>query len=404
MSRTLTAQIKAMSPFERLAFYIGLQKAANNSRVASQKANLRLAARHVYAFLDGPDMDIMLRLQVLEGVATGKVGQGKWWRQGRRGLSQAKDALAGQPVDPSWFSTGNTGMISKVIAMMRAAYKGWSSRYTIIKEVDNLVANLVMGLGAADTPMRQGPIALQVGAKNSGLRKGVLSGSESPTDAAGPIGKLAVKKIGDEVRQHEQSTTTDQLEEGGSVYDYTQSGGADLFSVLADLVSDPRSPIQGLLQKTFERELGAGKWADIAADYTGRTLRGEKIKKGDMAAEYGMAAGTFSKILRTKVKPAIESLKNNRSFREQVMDIAEREMRGRYASPKTANDPHVFKLLRQLEDVSMGLDMLPRTRSISRDTVQKIQTFQKAAFAVSEAVSSDLSVRLAGSRGRLKVR
>ena len=330
MSHKLTAaKIQNMSPYSRLGLYVRLRQASGNRRLASsERSGYRTAARYVLGSLNNAAYDIMIRLQVLEGVYKGtsamKPAGGTWYRQDRRGLAAARDAFAGTDIDPSWLSPGNTGMIGKIIGMIGRAHKSWSSQYTMHKDVDDMIADMIMGLGSTGVPMPQGPVAIQLGARNPAINKGITSGKETPKNTAGPLGKMYVQKMGD-LREIDKNQAPNVTETGSSIFDRMQSGEADLFEVLTDLLSDPRSPVKGLIEKHFRAALkGDGKWADIAAEWFMLQLNGVKVKNQDLAKKHGMEPGTYSSILKRKVKPAIAVLKKNQQFQNQVMTLAER--------------------------------------------------------------------------------
>jgi hypothetical protein len=131
MSQTITAAtIRKQAFSDRLGLYVALRRAALNPKLdKGYKRSLKLAARWVIGSVDNADYDIMARLQLLEG-ATGSVTLGKnagtWWKKGRRGLKDATDAYVGTDLDPSWLSTQNTGMIGKVLGMIRQRFNSVS--------------------------------------------------------------------------------------------------------------------------------------------------------------------------------------------------------------------------------------------------------------------------------------
>jgi len=98
-------------------------------------------------------------------------------------------------------------------------------------------------------------------------------------------------------------------------------------AILMDALQDPSSPIRALIHKALKAKLGDGKWADVGMTYLEALGNEEQINKGEMAAQFGMAGGTFSKILREKVYPAIESVQHDRQVQDALLEYTERMQR-----------------------------------------------------------------------------
>jgi len=74
------------------------------------------------------------------------------------------------------------------------------------------------------------------------------------------------------------------------------------------------------------------------------------------------------------------------------MNKLSRILREEGLTKKANRDPHAEKILRQLESLSMDIDMLIRTRDLSRETERAISAFLKASFDVGEGIQDDLGI------------
>jgi hypothetical protein len=184
-----------------------------------------------------------------------------------------------------------------------------------------------MGLGVTLNPLPGGPIFVSTGAKNTGLARDIKSGGATPRSAAGIVGKMVTDKIHKDYRNlGDRQRGTNVTETGESVFDRMTGSPKDFFEVLADLLGDARSPVHGIIKRRFDSELGSGKWADIATELFTAELSGQRVVKQDLAAKHDMAPGTLSKVIRTKVKPAVDKLKRDKRFKDEISDIAESAM------------------------------------------------------------------------------
>ena len=123
MSRSITAALSKMAMEDRLPLFFRLRKSSLDTRFAAEVRSMyRVAARLVWASFDNAAYDMMYRLQVLEAVHTGDAEDLRWWRRPRQGMKAARDAFEGTNIKEEWLSMGNTGMVSKIEAMIRRGY------------------------------------------------------------------------------------------------------------------------------------------------------------------------------------------------------------------------------------------------------------------------------------------
>lgn len=338
--RNLTAAaLQKLAFADRLPLVLQLRKASLNPALTpGQRAVYRLAARYILGNTDSPAYDLLARLQILEGVS-GIVSlkpmvAGPWSKNPRVGVKAALDHFAETAINPEWFSLRNTGLISKIRGMVRQEYSKWTRGREVHFDPDDIIQNGLMGLTKdGEGQLAQGPLCIQFGHSNPGVKKAIPEGRVTPTDVAGIIGKFFVQKVSDQFQRadKERAPTEDAL--GQNIFDQQVSAQPAEEDILANALSDPHNPIRKIVFEALQRKLGEGKWAEIGLAFLTAQANGEEVNKGEMAAQYGMAGGTFSKILREKVHPALEAVKKDSRIQDLLEDYADR-MRGRYAGKR----------------------------------------------------------------------
>jgi len=334
MSQNMTAaDIANLVYEERLPLILQFRRASLDATVSvPQRLMFRLAVRYLRGNLDRPAYDLLARLQVLEG-ASGIVTlkpmiAGPWSKNPRQGVKAAQDHFSGTDIDPEWFSLGNTGMISKVRGMIRQEYSKWTRGREVHFDPDDILQNGLMGLQKdGEGQLSQGPLFIQFGHFNPGVRKAIPEGRVSPTDIAGIVGKFFVQKVSDQFQMMDRTRAFSEDASGRNILEQQQHGQRDLMDILADALSDPNSQVRGLIFTHLKSKLGEDKWAEMALVFLTAQANGEEVNKREMAAEYGMAGGTFSKVLRELVYPALESIRRNPQIQDALGDYAERMQR-----------------------------------------------------------------------------
>lgn len=395
MSRPLTAALSKMALEERLELYFRLRASSLDTRFAHDiRSMYRVAARTVWSSIDHPMYDMMYRLQVLEGAYSGSATNLKWWRNPPRGMAAAQDAFSGKNVHPDWFSTGKTGLLGVLNALVKREYQSWARQYAGMRNTwEDIMQNAIAGIGISlddeglPKPMPGGPIAGQVGAKNSGVQKDILSG-KPPKAVAGNIAKQVAKKIGDEVTSMDKQRGHNVTPEGDDLLERSDTSltrsTRDFYEVLADLIGEPRSPVAKMFKQALERILGGqGKWAELAFEI----LTGQLTGSGDFsygwkqrwAERYEMAPGTFSKVLRTQVEPAIKKVKEDKALLGSIRAEVDAYMRGRMASTKQANSTGMVFLAsrvdpRKLAQVKKALSGDVQSSKLLREVQRELLT------------------------------
>ncbi len=334
MSRNLTAaDTQKLASSERLPLIVQLRRAALDPSISlEQRAINRLAARYVRGNVDSAGYDLLARLQILEGasgIATLKpMVAGPWSKNPRQGVKAAQEHFAGTDINPEWFSLGNTGLISKIRGMVRQEFSKWTRGREVHFDADDIIQNGLMGLTKdGEGQLSQGPLCIQFGHLNAGVRRAIPDGKASPSDVAGIVGKYFVQKVADQFQSIDKSRAPTEDATGKSVLDQQERGTRSHAAILMDALQDPNSPVRALIYKALKAKLGEGKWADVGMTYIEALGNEESINKGEMAAKFDMAGGTFSKILREKVYPAIEAVQNDRQVQDALRDYTEKMQR-----------------------------------------------------------------------------
>lgn len=334
MSRSLTAaDTQKMAFVDRLPLIVALRRASLDQRMSSdQRAIHRVAARYVRGNVDSAGYDLLARLQILEGasgiVTLKPMVAGPWSKSPRQGVKAAQEHFAGTDISPDWFSLGNTGLISKIRGMVRQEFSKWTRGREVHFDPDDIVQNGLMGLTKdGEGQLSDGPLCIQFGHLNAGIRRAIPDGKVSPADVAGIVAKHFVQKVSDQFQTMDRSKAPAEDSTGKSILDQQERGTRSHAAILMDALQDPSSPVRALIYKALKARLGEGKWADVGMTYLEALGNEEQINKGEMAAQFGMGGGTFSKILREKVVPAIESVQNDRQVQDALRDYTEKMQR-----------------------------------------------------------------------------
>jgi len=325
MSRSLTAAIRGAENQVVLAQH--MLRAASMTTGVQQRVH-RLAARYILGNVDGVEYDIMLRLQVLEGAARvtapSKNG-GTWWKKGRRGLRMAKDHYKGTNIDPSWFSTSPTGMVSKTLAMIRQAFNSWTKGRGAHFTPEDLLQNAIMGLTKdGDGLLEGGPVFFQTGYNTPGLVKNIPSGKDTPQSVAGVAAQKVVRKINDEFKKVDRNTVPSTDDEGRDVIDVMSADPREFLQVLADLVQDPNNPARAVIKKYLGKHMGeTGRRVELVFAWFLNKLNGNPRQLQQIAKEMGVSSGTITTYLNRKGKPAFKKLQNDRQFKGEIADLVD---------------------------------------------------------------------------------
>jgi len=324
MSRNLAAAIR--EPGDRVGLAQHLLRVASLTTGVQQRVH-RLAARYILGNVDGVEYDIMLRLQVLEGVAKVSTSEntGVWWKKGKRGLREAQAHYAGTNIDPSWFSTSPTGMVSKTLAMVRQAFNSWTKGRGSHFTPEDILQNGIMGLTKdGDRLLKGGPVFYQVGAHTPGLAKNIPAGKDTPQSVAGVAAKFFVRKISDEFKTVDRNTVPSTDDEGRDIIDVMSADPREFLQVLADLVQDPRNPARNVIKKYLGKYMGEkGRRVDMVFAWFLNKLNGNPRQLQDIAEEFGVESGTITTYVNRKGKPAFDKLQNDKQFKGEIADLVD---------------------------------------------------------------------------------
>jgi len=318
---------------ERQGMCLRFRRASVNPKFSADQQRLyRLAARYVRGNIDSAGYDLLARLQILEGasgiVTLKPMMAGPWSKNPRQGVKAAQAHFAETQINPEWFSMGNTGLISKIRGMVRQEFSKWTRGREVHFDADDIIQNGLMGLSKSGEELTSGgPLLIQFGSKNPGVRRAIPEGQASPADVAGIVGKYFVQKVADQFQTIDRSKAPAEDSTGKNILDLQERGTRSHAAILMDALQDPHSPVRALIYKALKSRLGDGKWADVGMTYIEALGNEEQINKGEMAKQFGMDGGTFSKILREKVYPAIEAVQKDRHVQDALLEYTERMQR-----------------------------------------------------------------------------
>lgn len=216
--------------YSRVAAVQELNQRITSEQDADKRAILKVASRWVQASIE-LDYDIFLRLQVLEGAYTQRIGH--WWTKGKAALPIAKQAYAEDSVDPTWFSPTYTGMYG---ILASACKKGLQS-YRVPLEPFDIINNALMGIPLDPTKRETLHAPFEAGKKNADKIK---AGIETPLSIGGGIlSRYLVRKIGHLGRHVRRNHLRfqDTNEEGNPVFEIPDDSAATSFRTTSGLLT-----------------------------------------------------------------------------------------------------------------------------------------------------------------------
>jgi len=299
-----------------------------SSRSSQQATMLRLATRWLRAGLER-DMDILLRLQVLEGAAGVPVDT--WMKKQKRGMAEAQTFFEGQPLDPSWFISTNTGMYDIIFSLVQSTINKLK-----LRRVDPLdvISGYLMGLGVNITGPGVKRPAYAAGTK---LADGILSGTETPVRVAkGTLGRYFINKVWPE--QRKQKDVSMPVDDDGAAFDVADTTqdlnldpgqinyGHDAFGeFLAEIVfKDLHDPlgvkIRDLMRATWHSSPPMLIWLDTVENEHRFPTKRETAEKA------GMTPGAFgASHWIPRWKKFLAELKTRRNIQDDLADRAREE-------------------------------------------------------------------------------
>jgi len=260
---------------------------ANAIGQTKQASSARVALRWFMATLGVVELDLALRLQILEGAAG--VPPHTWWKEGRRGLYKAKEHFVGTDINPQWLSPDNSGAYT----MLERFIQQTLSKFELKEEPSDYITNALMGFRIDMSKDPGKPPIYSAGVKAS---EGLKNGTETPSMVvAGPVKTFVVRHMQNDKdlkrdlkdRAHNQSLSD---EEGGTIdiADTSQEkdqAGQFLAHIVFEDVNDPMGKrIRDFMRKVWadKKNLVMTTWLDMLEN---KTL---PKKKQDFAHLLGM--------------------------------------------------------------------------------------------------------------------
>ena len=315
MNRILTAAAITKLAFEeRLPLFWQLRQASLNVRLSpEQRMMYRLAARYVLGNLDSPAYDLIARLQILEGAADvvtpGPRSSGPWSKNPRQGVKAAQDFFSGTDINPEWFSMGNTGLIGKIRGMVRQEFNKWTRGREVHFEPDDILQNGLMGLtkdGQGQLP--QGPLMMQFGHLNTGIKKAIPTGRVAPSDVAGIVGKFFVQKVEDQFQHGDKARTPTETPEGTNILDLQPGAESEVsFSSFLQHLLSGHSPLGQKLERGMRALAGNN---EVANELINRLVAGTDIGSISSIHKDLGGSGSGGAVVWTKEKfyPAVAKM------------------------------------------------------------------------------------------------
>ena len=299
-------------------------KNQNLSRLRQKTPAIRVAARWLWASIT-TEYDILIRLQLLEGVAG--VPEGKWAKSlgsGRAGLSKAQAALAGNPIQEIWFSESNTGALD--------VFQGIVRKFIVrnhLHSVDafDVINNMLMGIGLEGSVK---PFFYGSG-ENENIRKSILSGKVTPKSlSTSVLGSWFTKKminivgrIREDVGQKEDIGQSESLErelESPSEHSPTEA----LVGLIFDRHSTLGSKVRDLMRMVWNSPSKPPLYKEFMNKWLEHLEKGEltdaNIKRNliDIAKEVGVSTDYHTAYWKPAWKDFIKALWHDDTLLKEI--------------------------------------------------------------------------------------
>jgi hypothetical protein len=263
-----------------------IQRAIHELRVAMRgraaSFGVRLAQRVAMRWLvanQNLQYDIMLRLQILEGVAGIPVRT--WWDKGKKGLKLAANHFAeveGADLNPDWLSEGNTGAYELAAAKLAKLAKGQVSPLDVIHSA-------LFGIPMDPSLPKENLIKLYEVGKH--LKQPILDGKETPKKTmAGLGGRFLEQSVIAQLKQLKKLRSLDEgMDEDGEGTSFLEQQEApelwvnknELWSFLAKWWLDASDSLGGALRAAMKKS-----WANWEQGNALSQWLDESVKRGSM--------------------------------------------------------------------------------------------------------------------------
>ena len=323
---------------------IGLEDALARATRPQRQAILRVALRHVSAGLVA-ELDLMCRLQVLEGAA-GLPSTGKWSQRPRQGLGAVQDHFRDAGIHPSWTSPSASGMYQ---SLHNFTARLLASANSTVFTADDILQNAIMGIGLdgeRDTKRLFHEVGKEIAAS---IKKGTLTPEMVAKQNVWPaLKKKALNEVNKiQRRQRITGPTVRDESETGGVGGFTQWNARFQGEVLTELMLDTRDPlgdqIRDFMRKTWQNKSYAAymdEWLDVLE----RT--GQKPRLNELATKFEVSPQAVSSGFQT----AMENFRKQFARQPRLLDSLETRYRqeGITASKRVSSDPHPYLWVRNL--------------------------------------------------------
>jgi len=190
----------------------------------------RVAFRWLFA-TQAKEYDILIRLQMLEGVAG--VSVDTWMKKGRQGLKEAQRYFEGTHLHPDWLSFGDTGVFSFALGYLRKKLADFKKEGRVENNVDVLdfIIDLLMGVSINIDNMGWENLGRPFYRAGDKLSKQTLTGSSPLTVLKGQGLWFPVRKLLNQPKQ--KAFQPDRNQESGA-YTFAQLVADITFKDLSD--------------------------------------------------------------------------------------------------------------------------------------------------------------------------
>jgi len=279
---------------EALQMIEGTKDQSSESRVASRWLRASMAT----------DYDLLIRLQILEGVAGVPVDT--WWKKPKaEALREARTAFEGMPIKPEWLEAQS----STLFDVLTRKIGGLMRSYKLDNEPYEVIHNSLMGIGL------KGEAGIERAPYNSGKKfsEEIKHGRETPLSVAqGPLSFMLSRKVHNMAKGRPSQMAED---DEGAIQEFTQKDlpaqwGASEEETAAkyltnlffyDQTDSLGHEIRDLMRQVWSRGGAESRvlvqWLDlIKQGMTSKDTKDPTGRKQDLADYFGILPQAFQKI------------------------------------------------------------------------------------------------------------
>lgn len=325
--KSVIAHIKNTPMIDRVPLYLDYRASSKSASLTEEsREHFKLAARKVWASMDHALYDIMIRLQILQGVAEKGLGLAnlRWWQNPRKGLLEAVDFMGDMGIHKLWLSKKNTQLVSVILRQIHKKSEGYRNRYTMYIDTEDIMNQLVMGVNQSSMSE---PKAIEFGRK---LWKPILSGKMEPKHAGKTLAKFGAQLIRDYVRALDREMGSNVAPGAdGSEIDLLDQADEDVFGdrdyddrILDFLDTNPVSLdifVEEYMSRftSNEKELAEKFLQERLLKSKGKWRHGEK---GGWADEFGLSMRGLNHRLK-KIHEVLKKMNQNENFKDRLHEV-----------------------------------------------------------------------------------